>query len=278
MYFQNLSLTCVCDLENIRLANLGLGKPLDYTGTGLLTLTVLTDHPMVPHFEAELRTFTEGFLVEKMDGASCLPLLTSIGRHVDRVWTVDTTDCVAQAAKLIAPIFLKEKGLPDIDVPSGFMIIFRLKSAEQLSSEGHSGLNPLEASLPLVSSSARHIALMVPSSSRSFGAVTSAAGHWRTAMRMHDVQEHRGGAEVALPESILRAVLSVLDFWSEGVPSTVAATDTSGDASDKQALVLSAASYRSLYGTALCFAKVPTLQIPGAGYYAMRSAIFHLKK
>lgn len=260
----------VYNLMGYRLANLGLGKPLDYTGTGLLTLTVLTDHPVVPHFEAELRTFTEGFLIEKMDGASCLPLLTSIGRHVDRVWTVDTTDCVSQAAKLIAPLFLKEKGLPDIDVPAGFIIIFRLKSADQLATDGEASMNPLEASLPLVSSNARHIALIVPSSSRAFSAVTSAAGHWRTAMRMHDVQEHRGGTDVALPDGILRAVLSVLDFWSEGVPNTVAATDTSGDASDKQSLVLSASSYASLYGTALCFAKVPTLQIPGAGYYAMR--------
>lgn len=247
---------------------------MDYTGTGLLSLTVLTDHPVVPHFEAELRTFTEGLLVEKMDGASCLPLLMSVGQHVDRVWTVDTADCLAQASKLLAPLFLKERHLPNIDVPSGIIIVFRLKSHEDLppSLAGEALLNPLERSLPLVGTAAgegaRHIALIVPNDSRSSSAVSSALGHWRTAMRMHDVQEHRGGNEVALPDSILRAVLSLLDFWSEGVPNTIAATDTSS--SEQLSAALVAGSAQALLATALCFAKAPTLQIPGAGYYALK--------
>jgi len=247
---------------------------LDYTGTGLLSLTVLTDHPVVPHFEAELRTFTEGLLVEKMDGASCLPLLMSIGQHVDRVWTVDTADCLTQASKLLAPLFLKERQLPNIDVPSGIIIVFRLKSHEDLSpSVAGEVLNPLERSLPLVGTAAgegaRHLAVIVPNDSRSSSAVSSALGHWRTAMRMHDVQEHRGGNEVALPDSILRAVLSLLDFWSEGVPNTIAATDTTSN-SELQSASLVAGSAQALLTTALSFAKAPTLQIPGAGYYALK--------
>eukprot|EP01032_Pedospumella_encystans_P011063 gene11063-12896_t len=260
-------------------STLGLGKPLDYTGTGLLSLTVLTDHPVMPHFEAELRTFTEGLLVEKIDGASCLPLLMSLGQHVDRVWTVDTADCLAQASKLFAPFFLKERGLPDIDVPSGIIIVFRLKGSEDVEPDA---LNPLERSLPLIGSTGtgatttggfRHLALIVPNESRSSSAVSSALSHWRTALRMHDVQEHRGGQEVALPDAILRAVLSLLDFWSEGVPNTVAATDTSSSSStsfEKLSSALVAKSAQDYLTTALSFAKVPTLQIPGAGYYALK--------
>ncbi len=241
----------------------------------MLSLTVLTDHPVVPHFEAELRTFAEGLLVEKMDGASCLPMLVSIGQHVDRVWTVDTADCLAQASKLLAPLFLKERNLPDIDVPPGIIIVFRIKSLEDLQSSSESGVefNPLQRSLPLVGSIAstsgvRHIALIVPHESRSASAVSSALSHWRVAMRMHDVEEHRGGAEVALPDSILRAVLSLLDFWSEGVPNTIAATDTSRV--EQQSAGLVATSSQALLTTALCFAKAPTLQVPGTGYYALK--------
>lgn len=260
---------------------MGLGKPLDYTGTGLLSLTVLTDHPVMPHFEAELRTFTEGLLVEKMDGASCLPLLVSLGQHVDRVWTVDTADCLTQASKLFAPLFLKERGLPSIDVPSGIIIVFRLKGPEDLPQNAEQdALNPLERSLPLIGSTGaastgrfRHIALIVPNESRSASAVSSALSHWRTALRMHDVQEHRGNHEVALPDAILRAVLSLLDFWSEGVPNTVAATDTSSSSStsfEKLSSALVARSAQDYLTTALSFAKMPTLQIPGAGYYALK--------
>ncbi len=136
--------------------------------------------------------------------------------------------------------------------------------------------------MPLIGSSSgsttstgrfRHLALIVPNESRSSSAVSSALSHWRTTLRMHDVQEHRGGQEVALPDAILRAVLSLLDFWSEGVPNTVAATDTSSSSStsfEKLSSALVAKSAKDYLTTALSFAKVPTLQIPGAGYYALK--------
>lgn len=236
----------------------------------MLTTTVLSDHPVVPHFEAEVRTFTEGFLVEKMDGAMCLPMLVSIGHHVERVWTVDIADCIQHASRLLSPAFLKERALPDIEVPTGVLVIFRLK-ADDAESEA---LNPLQRSLPLVGCSStagtKHVALVMPSTSRSASSLTSSCAQWRVAMRMHDVQEHRGGAEVAIPDGILRAFLAVLDFWREGVPNTVAATDTSGTAAADRTPLLTAPSYQALMATALAYAKHPTLSIPGAGYYAMR--------
>jgi hypothetical protein len=254
------------------LSRLGLGKSLDYTGTGMLTLTVLTDHPVVPYFEAELRTFAEGFLVEKMDGAMCLPALVSIGQHVDRVWTVDSVDFMAQASKLMSPVFLKERNLPDIEVPSGLLFIFRLKADDSQAD----GMNPLQRTLPMIGSAgpgvAKHVALVVPAASRSASAMSSACNQWRVAMRMHDVQEHRG-AEVSLPDGILRAYLSALDFWKEGVPSMVAATDTSGARSSSFGPEIKAESNLAMMTTALSFARHASLQVPGAGYYAMRYGI-----
>jgi hypothetical protein len=256
----------------------------------MLSLTMLTDHPLVPHFDAEIRTYSEGFLVEKMDGAACLPLLVSIGRHVDRVWTVDAADCMGQAMKVMDPLFLKERNLPDVTVPPGMLIIFRLKSddaeaaaAPQGDADPFAHQNPLERTLPLVGSEhrqagagagAKHIAVFVRTGSRSATAVSSATSHWRVAMRMHDVQEHKGGADVAIPAGVLRAYLSLLDYRSEGVPSTIAATDTtatsSGGDADSKATALVAATYKAMVATAVSFAQCPGLQIPGAGFYAMR--------
>jgi hypothetical protein len=260
-------------MRHFRLSRLGLGKPLDFTGTGMMTVTVLSDHPVVPHFEAELRTFTEGFLVEKMDGAMCLPVLVSIAQHVEHVWTVDAADCMGQASRLFSPAFLKDRTLPDVEVPSGMLIIFRLKADDAQAD----GLNPAQRALPLVGNSggsvAKHVAFVVPTESRSASAMSSACSQWRTAMRMYDVQEHRGGSDVSLPDGILRAFVSLLDFWREGVPSMVAATDTSGPQGGERSPSLVADSYRALVGTALAFAKNPTLQVPGTGYYAMRCAV-----
>ena len=187
------------------LSKLGLGKPLDYTGTGMLKLTMLTDHPLIPHFEADFRTFTEGLLVEKMDGADCLPLLLSIGQHVERVWTVDTVESMQQASTLLSSMFLKEKHLPDLEVPDGLLVIFRLKATD---SHHVDEFNPLQRCLPLIGSTpataAKHLALIIPSDSRAASAMTSACSQWRNAMRMYDVQEHRGGSDMVLPTGILR--------------------------------------------------------------------------
>lgn len=235
-----------------------------------MTLTVLTDHPIVPHFEAELHAFSEGFVVEKMDGAMCLPMLVSIGQHVDRVWTVDPADCMAHASKLFSSVFLKDRNLPDVEVPQGILVVFRLK-ADGVQVDD---LNPVQRTLPLVGASgaspAKHVAFVVPSDSRYASAMSAVCSQWHVAMRMHDVQDHRGGAEVALPEAVLRAYVAFLDYWREGVPSIMAATDTSASNGAGRSPDLAAESNRALFGTALAFAKHPALLIPGAGYYAMR--------
>ena len=237
---------------------------------------MLTDHPLVPHFEADFRTFTEGLLVEKMDGADCLPLLLSIGQHVERVWTVDTVESMQQASTLLSSMFLKEKHLPDLEVPDGLLVIFRLKATD---SHHVDEFNPLQRCLPLIGSTpataAKHLALIIPSDSRAASAMTSACSQWRNAMRMYDVQEHRGGSDMVLPTGILRALLSVLDFWKEGVPNMVTATDTSGTRTIDTSSTVIATSNQALLTAALTFARHPLLQVPGMGQYAMRYSFFN---
>jgi len=301
------------------LANLGLGRHLDLTGTGLLTASVLSDHPLIPHFEAELRTFAEGFVVEKIDGATCLPMLISFGAHVDRVWSVDTTEFLEQALKLQSGAVLADPHLPPVEVQSGMMMIFRLKCGDDVMVDEADGqsLNPLERSMPFTTRTKskqeqqgiqgiKYIAIVVRTGMRSAAAIGAAFAEWRVGMRLNDVHEHRGVGDVTLPRSLLRAYLSLLDYWAEGISNmmtglshnsnetftaaaAVASTGVLPEPPQKQqkqqnqqrgrdhgrfitghSLVAAATSYRKLVTTAVSFAHFPMLQIPGAGFYAMR--------
>jgi hypothetical protein len=89
--------------------------------------------------------------------------------------------------------------------------------------------------------------------------MTTASAAWRVACRVHDVQEHRG-ADVALPEDILRAFVTTVDVWG---------TSPEGDESesDVDALEISA---DSLVAAAEYATQNPSLVAPGAGLLSMR--------
>lgn len=82
------------------LAALGMGRLVESSAGGYersaLTLPVLTDHPLLPHSLATLKVFSAGLLVDKLD-MPCLPVMLSIGAHVERMWSVDFTELCAQA-------------------------------------------------------------------------------------------------------------------------------------------------------------------------------------
>lgn len=141
-------------------------------------MTILTDHPILTHFTGDVRTFTEGFLIDKINTSSCLPILVTISTHIDRVWTIDSQDCYTQAVKLFPSIFnnssdhstnvrRKDEGtgqrdLSEVNVPPGIILVFRLKSSDITSDGDYDGndydvssgscdrLNPLEKAMPLV--------------------------------------------------------------------------------------------------------------------------------
>lgn len=82
------------------LAALGLGRLVESSTGGhersALTVPVLTDHPLLPHSVAALKVFSAGLLVDKLD-MPCLPMMLSIGAHIERMWSVDFTELCAQA-------------------------------------------------------------------------------------------------------------------------------------------------------------------------------------
>ena len=173
-----------------RMSLLSLGKQVETTGSGSLTLPILTDHPVVPLFEqAEVRVFSEGFLVEKLDVTSP-PVMVSIGTHVERAWFVDSSECMEQVNRTWP--HLKLGVLPSAEVPSGVLIVFRLKTFEEESVPAGQlfQYNPLERALPFLpvgsksgdhSTAPHHIAFFVRAKSRSAAAMSAASASWRVA-------------------------------------------------------------------------------------------------
>lgn len=202
---------------------------MEYGGAGFLTLPVLIDHSVMPAMEGDMRIFAEGFLVERI-GHCRLPILVSIGRHVETVWVVDSSECAAQAARLVPPLqrsFTSSLGMEEQPLLAGLVILFKLKteypSPSRNDAEGAAEVlsyNPLQPIVPfssLIAGSSlesKYIALFVKSASRSSSTIIAALGDWRAAMRMHDVPEYKGAAEVRLPERFLQSYIAFID-WSD---------------------------------------------------------------
>lgn len=167
-------------------------------------MTILTDHPILTHFTGDVRTFTEGFLIDKINTSSCLPILVTISAHIDRVWTIDSQDCYTQAVKLFPSIFndnsdhstngrRKDEGsgqrdLSEVSIPPGIILVFRLKSSDIITDGDYDGddddyvssgssdrLNPLEKAMPLVGLNITHSSNKVKTSSSLSSATTTAS-------------------------------------------------------------------------------------------------------
>ena len=245
---------------------LGLGKQLDYSGSGTLSLPLLTDHLVLPVVErADVRVFSEGFLVERLE-VNCAPVMVSIGSHVERVWVVDSAEVMEQAARQLPAVSL---ALPLPDLPSGLLVVFRLKELDGEAVPGLFHYNPLSKALPFLScnggnndATARHIAFFVRTGCRAAAAMTTACAAWRVACRVNDVQEHRG-ADVGLPVGILKAFVAAIDVWGfSGASSeekqgelTYSPTDISSE------LLVSAGSLLT---------QNPKLSVVGLGFLPMR--------
>lgn len=221
-------------LQYYSLSTLGLGKGLDYVGTGLgvINITTFTDHPVIPYFDADLKLFTDGFIIEKMNNSACIPILISMENHIDRVWSIDVADFIQESTLLFPQLNHKDldTALSSTIESSGLIIIFRLKTTLSYEGDIEHGmfLNPLERSMPLIGmkllnketsvsvndeqlpSVCRHIAFLIRSDSRITTSMNEACSYWRKAMRMYEIQEHKG-KDVPIPTSILLAYLSYLD-------------------------------------------------------------------
>jgi len=237
---------------------LSLGDPLDGTGSGLLSIPILVDHPAVPAMQAEVRLFSQGLLIEKAD-SSRVPVLVSLSCHVSSVWVLEAADLVSQAFRAMGPGAEAAASEQVEQALAGLFVVFQLKS--DFPGGGVGELLPYSPMAPLLpfTPSQPHdpeenfLALFLQSGTRAASSVVAAvSSSWKSAMRANDVAEHRGsGAD--LPDRVLRAFGAFAD-WFTGRGAEVPAVS---------------ASTRWLIAEA-CLR--PALQLPGIGALSMRWA------
>lgn len=217
----------LCLLCYVRISALGLGTAINTSGTGVVGVTMLTDHPSAPVLHAEMRLFTSGFVVEKLNKCF-LPFLVSFGVHVKEMWTVDMGDCYRRALDSKS---LGGKTSSVIDIPEGLLIVLQChdfrddngnmcKGSDVNSHSVKSCIeyNMLDRILPN-SGKVRHIAFCLTSSdtasSRHGSGSFSFDAHqaWRVAARLNDIPDNRGAGEnqSIFPEEILGPFLAMLD-------------------------------------------------------------------
>jgi len=243
---------------------LGLGKVIHTSGTGVVGVTMLTDNPSSPVLHCDVRLFTSGFVVEKIDKCF-LPFLLSFGVHVKEMWTVDMGDCYRRAmdSKLCDSMHPSSA----VEIPEGLLVVLQCHDfcdVEENKNKERDGssqslkscieYNMLDRILPSTGK-VKHIAFCLYSDSvRHSSTMTEAHHAWRVAARMNDVPDNRGAGDnqTPLPNEIFGPFLAMID------------ADNTKSNLDKESIdsALSGESDRFTGGT---------LQIPGSGYLTMRA-------
>ena len=134
------SLRLLSFLRSIHMSPLlGMGKPLTISSSGLVNITMLTDNPIMPFINAaEIRPFSNGFVIEKMNNSSS-PVIISIRQHVESIQTMTITNFFNNMIDAL-DINCNEKFMDDhVNIPEGNVIIFVLKNFNSSSSKSKSG-------------------------------------------------------------------------------------------------------------------------------------------
>lgn len=326
---------CTCllsfygNVNGCSLSVLELGKRMD-AGVGsrsLVTLPMLTDHPVAGVYnKGSFEAYESGFVLQKLD-QNCMPTVVSFAAHVESAWTVDVSECVAQAiaflkephqrvgcSRLQQKIFDTWSQLSeDVDEiapspsapyapPAGIVIIFRLKTEytdEELelgieSSATHNAVeqdekklvhhilqgNPLTRLLPSydTDTEAHHLAVYIPSSTSESTGMFSVFNQWKQSIKRLGIQDHKG-ADVAIPENILRSFILATDRWSYQQGRTSAEANMNSALLDPSSLK----DQMTSSGAKTAVADMTTLMAwefasvnPGLGYHSMRFAIASL--
>ena len=266
------------------LASIGLGRPIETTGTGLLHAPVFADHPLLSPLNVEFRLFTNGFLIEKMY-TSTLPILVSMSVHVSHMWTIDASDFLEQS--------LERGGLDGshLDLPEGIVIVLQLYSNKELAKKAnainndmddvlgrgkylkYNTYNPLARAFPSLGVNNDYepqlLAFYVRKSSRVYPVITEALKEWKVTLRIHDIPNVRG-AGCKIPADIIRSYLTSIDYWSITNDSASLynyLAEEDGVSSVESASKIIKYGRRPLYTT-----NIPNL--PGFGYYLMKC--FHV--
>jgi hypothetical protein len=196
-----------------------MGTTVEISGIGLASLVVLTDNPLYPSFNADLRLCTGGFVIERMD-KSPLPLLISIKSHVETMWTIDMGEAFTLASRLVGTEL--DPSASSSDSLDGLIVIMKLKT--RFDTDDASSVSGFESCIQYdlwnkVFPSlfpCQYIALMIPSASRAASPFNSAHRSWRDFARLYDIPDLRGVRDPShpLPEAILLSYLIALNSQS----------------------------------------------------------------
>jgi len=208
------------NIRNVHmLPTLGLGGTIDYLEGARSSLYMLVDNAMTAPAHAEIKSFSSGFIVDRVDVRG-LPILVSFPIHVQEVWVCDLADVHKQVVDLYDP----ENLCPDAkySFPNAVLMVMKLKHADDQYASLKSGgtyapevcHNPLGILSSPDSSETQHIAFVIHTSTGGADGMTGVLGVWRNAMRLHDIKENRGTSAAKLPTSILKSFSDSLGFWS----------------------------------------------------------------
>lgn len=176
------------------LTTLNLGSIVEISGVGLASVLMVTDNPLYPVFNADLRLFTGGFVIERID-RSPLPLLISMKSHVEVMWTVDMRDAYNIGSRLLEEFHISTS--PEDDSLDGVFVILKLKNFFDPDDSSVTGFEKCiqyelwNRIFPTLSPTG-YIAFMVPSHSRSASPFNSAHHSWRDFARLYDIPDIRG--------------------------------------------------------------------------------------
>jgi hypothetical protein len=178
-----------------------------------------------------VRIFSEGFFVDKIENITTLPIVVSIAKHVECVWTIDSNDVYNQAVNTQNKSSFNKKNttqdniqLGEVNVPSGLLIIFKLKNSESTvtddgdndnedknsnddnnndnninnnNTNNYNNIieNPLELASPFLPSTikkSQYLAIFVETGGRASKTMQLCLSTWRNAFRLYSIDEFKG--------------------------------------------------------------------------------------
>lgn len=199
-----------------------LGRPLEtqQSSSSQSRFPCLLDHVALPYVDAEIKSYSAGFLVERINRGHELPLVISFEKHVRRVWITDLADTVSLAQqRLLSPSspssssWASDATMKEIaDTLIGYLITFELGDDERGNPLSHV-FQPLSAQ----SAAPRYFSIVVRLRAGEVGAtVLPALDMWKASFRLFDIPVHVGNksATVALPDGTLQSLVALLDRFA----------------------------------------------------------------
>jgi hypothetical protein len=162
---------------------------------------------MLPFFQGEIKCFTSGFIIERVDQHSCVPLVINFAEHVQHVQIIDFKDCLDKITSMFG---CTSQSLSNSDL-NGFLIVYTLKSIQ--TNEHGITYTAADKSFPNVfGESCTQIALCIRYVDRASAMISNLLDYWKASYRLHDIEELKGKDQV-LSKEIISSFVSLIHQW-----------------------------------------------------------------